>query len=253
MKKEPDLRRYDHPKVVESLAVFDLLRRTDKYAPQVRDDLLARVAGVTGDPALKRVVGAWAHTWHLCKSDGPADWAMTIGLDTAKSVPEFGWSLGTYLTLPCWGQLPDGYLDDSIDIILPPLSLKWNPSRESAGDIRQKLSDAILREVEPQIAAVTTQYLDRLAPVRRQDADRAVTFLLRYQILEESYAEIAGDPNKFREQPERRHSYPVPDVKRDVDEAARQAGLQPRPSPRGRPPNVKQSRHISGRFNPRRP
>src|SRR5450759_4231965 len=92
----------------------------------------------------------------------------------------------------------------------------------------------------PQIDVATKQYLDFLAPVPHQNADRALTFLIRYQILSESYTEIARDPNKFREQPEGRDSYPLADVKRDVDKAARQAGLQPRPSLRGRPPNRKE-------------
>jgi hypothetical protein len=74
-----------------------------------------------------------------------------------------------------------------------------------------------------------------LTPARHQAPDRAFTFLLRYQILEEKYSDIANDPQKYREQPDHRKSYALPNVKRDVDEAARQAGLEPRASHQGRP------------------
>jgi len=241
MKKATGLRRYEHQSVVEFRAVFELLRRINKCAPQVRNDLLGRVAGVKDDAQGEQAVAGWARAWHLCNSDGPAAWAMMIGLATAKHVPEFGWSLDSYATLHHAGRMPDGYLDDSgVEIILPPLSFKWNPSRESTADFRRRIFAAMLGEVYPQIDAATKQYLDFLAPVPHQNADRALTFLIRYQILSESYTEIARDPNKFREQPEGRDSYPLADVKRDVDKAARQAGLQPRPSLRGRPPNRKE-------------
>jgi hypothetical protein len=49
MKKDTDLRRYEHRSVVEFGAVLELLRRINKYAPQVRNDLLGRVAGVKHD------------------------------------------------------------------------------------------------------------------------------------------------------------------------------------------------------------
>ena len=252
MRKDPDLRRYDDPKVVESLAVFELLRRTNNSAPQVRKDLLARVAGVTDDAEVEKAVADWARAWHLLKNDGPADWAMAIGFATAKHAPDFGWNLGMFAALQLGDQLPDGYVDDSgVEIFLPPLSFNWNPNRETTADFRRRIFAAMLGEVAPQIDAVTKQYLDLLAPGPHQNADRAFTFLLRYQILEESYTEIARDPNKFREQPEGRDNYSLPDVKRDVDAAARQAGLQPRPSLRGRPPNLKKQ-HTRRRSNPRR-
>src|ERR1035437_10870916 len=49
MKKATDLRRYEHQSVVEFRAVFEMLRRINKCAPQVRNDLLGRVAGVKDD------------------------------------------------------------------------------------------------------------------------------------------------------------------------------------------------------------
>ena len=39
MKKATDLRRYEHQSVVEFRAVFEMLRRINKCAPQVRNDL----------------------------------------------------------------------------------------------------------------------------------------------------------------------------------------------------------------------
>ena len=236
MKKETDLRRYEHQSVFEFRAVFELLRRINKYAPQVRRDLLDRVSGVKDRPGLERAVTEWASRWHLCNGEGPAAWAMAIGLDTAEQVPEFGWNLNTYAQFRTDSRLPDGYIDETgVDIFLPTLSLKWNPSRESQAKLRERIYGIVLDEVNPQIEAATAQYERLLTPARHQAPDRAFTFLLRYQILEEKYSDIANDPQKYREQPDRRKSYPLPDVKRDVDEAARQAGLEPRASRQGRP------------------
>jgi hypothetical protein len=236
MKKDTDLRRYEHQSVVEFRVVFELLRRINKYAPQVRRDLLDRISGVQDGPDLESAAAAWASRWHLCNREGPAAWAMAIGLDTAKQVPEFGWNLNTYAQFRTDSRLPDGYIDETgVDIFLPTLSLKWNPSRESQAKLRERISSTVLDEVNPQIEAATAQYRDFLAPFRHQDPDRAITFLLRYQILEEKYSDLANDSQKYREQPDRVQSYPLPDVKRDVDEAARQAGLEPRASRQGRP------------------
>jgi hypothetical protein len=101
--------------------------------------------------------------------------------------------------------------------------------------LRERIYGIVLDEVNPQIEAATAQYERLLTPARHQAPDRAFTFLLRYQILEEKYSDIANDPQKYREQPDRRKSYALPNVKRDVDEAARQAGLEPRASHQGRP------------------
>ena len=72
MKKDTDLRRYEHQSVFEFRAVFELLRRINKYAPQVRRDLLDRVSGVKDRPDLERAVAEWASRWHLCNGEGPA-------------------------------------------------------------------------------------------------------------------------------------------------------------------------------------
>jgi len=236
MKKNTDLRRYAHPSVVEFRVVFELLRRIDKHAPKVKRDLLDQALRATAGSGLENVVAEWARRWHLCNRDGPTPWAMAIGVDTTRQVPEFGWNLRTYAMLRTDSRLPDGYADDSaIEIHLPHLTFEWRPSRESQAELRGRISGIVLDEVNLQVKTVAAQYERLLDSARHQNSDRAFTFLLRYQILEEKYSDIANDPQKYREEPDKRANYPVSDVKRDVDELARQGGLEPRVSRKGRP------------------
>jgi len=132
-----DLCRYEHPRIVEFRAVLELLRRIGKYAPQVKADLLDRVSSVNDESERTRAVAAWAKRWHLCDREGPAPWAIAIGLDTAKHVPDFGWNLSTFATFPIDAPLPGGYIDGTgIEISLPALSFTWHQESVFTGQNR---------------------------------------------------------------------------------------------------------------------
>lgn len=247
MKKATDLRGYEHRSVIELKAVLELLQRINEHAPQVRSDLLDRVSRVDDQSDRERAVAAWAKEWHLCNREGPVQWAMTIGSATAEQVPESGWNLATYLIHPPDSDLSEAYLNRSgVEINVSPLTMTWRQDRESPAKFEKRIVDIVLRDVRSQMESGAEELRDFLGPLRHLDPDRAFTFLMRYQVLEERYSEIAESPQKYRKQPDRRQTYPVPDVKRDIAEAVRQAGLEPRSSQRGRPRNraEQKRRHV---------
>src|SRR5450759_1673367 len=174
MKKDVDLRRYEHPRIVEFRAVLELLRRIGKYAPQIKGDLLDRVSSVNDESERARAVAAWAKRWHLCDRDGPAPWAIAIGRDPAKHVPDFGWNLNTFATFPIDAPLPGGYIDGTgIEISLPALSFTWHQDKQSPAGFERRVIAVVLSDVRVQMQTAAEPYQAFLAPVRRMGPDRA--------------------------------------------------------------------------------
>lgn len=210
-----DLRRYEHPRIVEFRAVLELLRRIGKYAPQVKADLLDRVSTANDESDRARAVAVWAQRWHLCDRHGPARWAAAVGLDTSKHAPDFGWNLNTFATFPIDAPLPGGYIDcTGIEISLPARNFTWHQAKQSPAGFERRVIASVLSGVRAQMQSAAEQYRALLTTVRHMDPDRAFTFLVRYQFLEEDYSEIAADPQKYREEPDDLQKYPVPDVSR---------------------------------------
>src|ERR1035441_9739443 len=72
--------------LIEAEAVITLFYYMRTVAPQVWPDLIARTSSATTQEDLEKAVAAWAAKWSLCGRAGPAEWALLIGVATAKAV-----------------------------------------------------------------------------------------------------------------------------------------------------------------------
>lgn len=93
--------------ITEAEAVVTFLYYLQVIAPYVWDDLIerARVASTQGD--LARVVAAWAMEWRLCGPSGPTEWAVLIGVATAKvmlAVPRVHVPTGRDFLIPIFAE-----------------------------------------------------------------------------------------------------------------------------------------------------
>ena len=72
--------------LIEAEAVITLFYHMQRVAPQVWSDLITRTSSATTREDLEKAVAAWAVKWSLCGPAGPTEWALLIGVATAKAV-----------------------------------------------------------------------------------------------------------------------------------------------------------------------
>jgi hypothetical protein len=91
--------------LIQAEAVITLFYHMQSVAPHVCSDLIMRTSAARIPEDLKKAVAEWAVEWGLCGPAGPTEWALLIGLGTAKSIPIPSGAMrdlpnGDYLTLP---------------------------------------------------------------------------------------------------------------------------------------------------------
>ena len=72
--------------LIEAEAVITLFYHMQRVAPQVWSDLITRTSSATPREDLMKTVAEWAGGWRLCGPTGPTEWALLIGLASAKAV-----------------------------------------------------------------------------------------------------------------------------------------------------------------------
>lgn len=72
--------------LIEAEAVIALFYHMQRVAPQVWSDLITQASSATTEEDLEKAVAAWAVKWWLCGPAGPTEWALLIGVATAKAV-----------------------------------------------------------------------------------------------------------------------------------------------------------------------
>ena len=72
--------------LVEAEAVITLFYHMQSVAPQVWSDLITRTSSATTEEDLEKAVAAWALKWWLFGPAGPTEWALLIGVATARAV-----------------------------------------------------------------------------------------------------------------------------------------------------------------------
>src|ERR1039457_891927 len=72
--------------LVEAEAVIILFYYMQRVVPQVWSDLIARTSSAPTKEDLEKAVAAWAVKWWLCGPAGPTEWALLIGVATARAV-----------------------------------------------------------------------------------------------------------------------------------------------------------------------
>ena len=100
-----DLSAWKLDPLIEAETVITLLYHMQTAAPQVWSDLITRTNSVNNQQDLVNSVTAWADRWQLCGPTGPTEWALLIGLASARSIPIPSGPLrdlpnGRYLALP---------------------------------------------------------------------------------------------------------------------------------------------------------
>ena len=73
--------------LIEAEAVITLFYHLQRVAPQVWSDLITRTSSATTREDLMKTVAEWAGGWRLCGPTGPTEWALLIGLASARSIP----------------------------------------------------------------------------------------------------------------------------------------------------------------------
>src|ERR1035441_166876 len=82
-----DLSAWKLEPLVQAETVITLFYHMQTVAPQVWSDLIVRTNSVTNQQDLVNSVTAWADRWQLCGPTGPTEWALLIGLASARSIP----------------------------------------------------------------------------------------------------------------------------------------------------------------------
>jgi hypothetical protein len=72
--------------LIEAEAVITLFYHMQRVAPQVWSDLITRTSSATTREDLEKAVAAWAVKWSFCGPAGPTEWALLIGVATARAV-----------------------------------------------------------------------------------------------------------------------------------------------------------------------
>ena len=90
-----DLSAWKPEPLIQAEAVVMLFYYMQRVAPQVWSDLISRTSSATTQEDLEKAVAAWAGKWRLCGPMGPTEWALLIGIASAKSIPS-----GTMVDLP---------------------------------------------------------------------------------------------------------------------------------------------------------
>ena len=81
-----DLSAWKPEPLIQAEAVVTLFYYMQRVAPQVWSDLITQASSATTEEDLEKAVAAWAVKWWLCGPAGPTEWALLIGVATAKAV-----------------------------------------------------------------------------------------------------------------------------------------------------------------------
>jgi hypothetical protein len=234
--------------------VMDFLRMTSDLAPHVYRDLLDGAKGNELDEkSLQEIARAWAEKWHLSGADGPCDWAVLIAVDTLKFTPAFGWNLNTFLAseFGSTGMVqrrisPDEKDDREFEIRVSEAKYRWRAWRENPSELLERILAKTKLEIQKQVQHSTATYLASRKSTRKWQSDKALTWLVRYLFLNESFNAISDDSEKFLANPKARRGKPygVAAVIRDVEEIAGQLGLELKKRGRGRPLGRRDSKTL---------
>jgi len=229
-----DTRTYREFALVELRAAIQLLQEIKRIAPHVREDLVKRASNCDSAFDLEEAARQWAIRWHLCDEKGPCQWAVTVAVDSAKSVPEFGWNINSLLApavVPDDEDQPD---DSTFRISWPQGELWWNPAKESYGQFRERLFEHFAEMVDDQISAAATAHIGSGVSIRRWKDTHVVTWLVRHIAWGESFTDIGSDPRKYRSR-SATYTSKSSGIRRDVEGFAAEVGIVLQKGQRGRP------------------
>ena len=80
-----DLSDWKPEPLIQAEAVITLFYYMQRVAPQVWRDLITQASSATTEEDLEKAVAAWAVKWWLCGPAGPTEWALLMGVATAKA------------------------------------------------------------------------------------------------------------------------------------------------------------------------
>lgn len=226
-------------------------------APHFHQDLLDRaVDRGLDESALRSIAREWADKWNLSGLDGPCDWAVMIAVDTLKLTPTSGWNLGRFVSseFNSTGMLlrsisPSETAEDDdreFTITVSQAEYHWKAWKEDPSALIERVLAATKDEIEDQVRLAAANYSSSRKGTRKWESDRALTWLIRYLFLDETFNAISEDSQKFLARPTERRGKPygVAAVIRDVEEIAGQLGLELKKRGRGRPLGRKDSKTL---------
>ncbi len=253
-----DVPRYRTATEANTDQMMEFLKKTLELAPRVQEDLFERAAqnglakGTKSQrptkTALRRIASDWATEWNLCGTEGPCDWAVIIAVDTLKFKPDFGWNLGTYLSMEFSGAgmalpekatsvlLPQQQDDCEYLITVAERQHSWKAWKQTPNDCIDAILALVKIELQDKLAEAAQTYRASRTPTRQFRSETALVWLIRYLFLEESFSNISRDTGKYLKKPidRRGKPYSLPGVIRDTEEIAAQLGLQLQKVPGGR-------------------